>query len=142
MTSLVNLQKKMLQEAKITEERNSNGENDPEHLSEEERVDIRKPETMIVSHLFMKPWTQIIILSFKKFLVKPWNYLVHSTFLSKFTWSLTKAVWLLTLCRGCEKVSNDGHSQYTALCVAVIGNILSTSPQSIKGLLIKDSKLN
>ena len=49
MTSLVNLQKKMLQEAKITEERNSNGENDPEHLSEEERVDIRKPETMIVS---------------------------------------------------------------------------------------------
>ena len=53
MTSLVNLQKKMLQEAKITEERNSNGENDPEHLSEEERVDIRKPETMIVSHLFV-----------------------------------------------------------------------------------------
>ena len=53
LTSLVNLQKKMLQEAKITEERNSNGENDPEHLSEEERVDIRKPETMIVSHLFM-----------------------------------------------------------------------------------------
>ena len=87
MTSLVNLQKKMLQEAKITEERNSNGENDPEHLSEEERVDIRKPETMIVSHLFMKPWTQIIILSFKKFLVKPWNYLGHNTYLSKFTWS-------------------------------------------------------
>ena len=51
LTSLVNLQKKMLQEAKITEERNSNGENDPEHLSEEERVDIRKPETMIVSCL-------------------------------------------------------------------------------------------
>jgi len=48
LTSLVNLQKKMLQEAKITEERNSNGENDPEHLSEEERVDIRKPETMII----------------------------------------------------------------------------------------------
>ena len=53
MTSLVNLQKKMLQEAKITEERNSNGENDPEHLSEEDRVDIRKPETMIVSCLFI-----------------------------------------------------------------------------------------
>ena len=49
MTSLVNLQKKMLQEAKITEERNSNGENDPEHLSEEEREALRKPETMIVS---------------------------------------------------------------------------------------------
>merc|ERR1712086_265579 len=28
--------------------RNSNGENDPEHLSEEDRVDIRKPETMII----------------------------------------------------------------------------------------------
>ena len=51
LTSLVNLQKKMLQEAKITEERNSNGENDPEHLSEEDRVEIRKPETMIVSRL-------------------------------------------------------------------------------------------
>ena len=77
----------MLQEAKITEERNSNGENDPEHLSEEERVDIRKPETMIVSRLFMKLWTQIIILSLKKLLVKPWNYLGHNTYLSKFTWS-------------------------------------------------------
>jgi len=48
LTSLVNLQKKMLQEAKITEERNSNGENDPEHLSEEEREAMGKPETMII----------------------------------------------------------------------------------------------
>ena len=39
----------MLQEAKITEERNSNGENDPDHLSEEEREAMGKPETMIVS---------------------------------------------------------------------------------------------
>ena len=47
----MNLQKKMLQEAKITE-RNSNGENgDPEHLSDEDhhREALAKPETMIVS---------------------------------------------------------------------------------------------
>ena len=51
MTSLMNLQKKMLQEAKLTE-RNSNGENgDPEHLSDEDhhREALAKPETMIVS---------------------------------------------------------------------------------------------
>ena len=42
----------MLQEAKITEERNSNGENDPEHFSEdEEREAIGKPENMIVSKI-------------------------------------------------------------------------------------------
>ena len=47
----MNLQKKMLQEAKLTE-RNSNGENgDPEHLSDEDhhREALAKPETMIVS---------------------------------------------------------------------------------------------
>ena len=43
----------MLQEAKITEERNSNGENDPDHLSEEEREAMGKPETMIVSNIFV-----------------------------------------------------------------------------------------
>ena len=50
MASLVNLQKKMLQEAKIVE-RNSNGENDPDHLSEDEERGpaIVKPENMIVS---------------------------------------------------------------------------------------------
>jgi len=50
LTSLMNLQKKMLQEAKITE-RNSNGENgDPEHLSDEDhhREALAKPETMII----------------------------------------------------------------------------------------------
>ena len=42
----------MLQEAKITE-RNSNGENgDPEHLSDEDREAMAKPETMIVSIIF------------------------------------------------------------------------------------------
>ena len=49
----MNLQKKMLQEAKITE-RNSNGENgDPEHLSDEDREALAKPETMIVSALLI-----------------------------------------------------------------------------------------
>ena len=51
----MNLQKKMLQEAKITE-RNSNGENgDPEHLSDEDREALAKPETMIVSTLLIHP---------------------------------------------------------------------------------------
>ena len=52
----MNLQKKMLQEAKITE-RNSNGENgDPEHLSDEDREALAKPETMIVSALLIYPF--------------------------------------------------------------------------------------
>lgn len=47
---MVNLQKKMLQEAKLTVERNSNGENDPDHMSDDEdREAMAKPETMIVS---------------------------------------------------------------------------------------------
>merc|ERR1712223_145786 len=58
LTSLVNLQKKMLQEAKITEERNSNGENDPDHLSEEEREAMGKPETMIIRPAL--PSTEVI----------------------------------------------------------------------------------
>jgi hypothetical protein len=51
LTSLVNLQKKMLEEAKLSEERNSNGEVDPDHLSDDEdhhRTALPKPETMII----------------------------------------------------------------------------------------------
>ena len=64
----MNLQKKMLQEAKITE-RNSNGENgDPEHLSDEDREALAKPETMIVSALLRICMRKKLFFSLKKFL--------------------------------------------------------------------------